>query len=302
MQNILHLAARAGLQTWNSFTSNVVFLMLSIFIATILRFSLDADKVSVWLRRHARWGILGATAVAVATPLCSCGTMAVVLGLLASRVPWAPIVAFMTASPLTSPQELVYSAGLFGWPFALAFFAASIGLGILAGSAAAVLDIRGFLAHQSRWDENQEEKDEASTAPADRRCPCLFKELCRNAARLLSLFFGFAFLGYFLNAMIPPGWISAFFGRKTLHGVFAAASLGLPLYINSESALPLVRTMVEAGMSPGAALAFLIAGAGTSLGAIAGALVVARKRVIGLVILCLWLGAIASGLLFNLMS
>ena len=66
-------------------------------------------------------------------------------------MPWAPIVAFMVASPLTSPQELVYSAGLFGWPFALAFFAASIVLGLAGGWIAAVFERRGWLANQTRF-------------------------------------------------------------------------------------------------------------------------------------------------------
>jgi len=65
--------------------------------------------------------VLASTAVAVATPLCSCGTTAVVLGMMAGSISWAPIVAFMVASPLTSPEGLIYSAGLFGWPFAWAF-------------------------------------------------------------------------------------------------------------------------------------------------------------------------------------
>jgi len=53
-------------------------------------------------------------------------------------------------------------------------------------------------------------------------------------------------------------------------------------------------------MSQGAALAFLISGAGTSIGAIAGALTIARWRVVALVVGILWAGAIACGLAFNL--
>lgn len=68
------------------------------------------------------------------TPFCSCGTTAIVLGMLATRTPWAPIVAFMVASTLTSPEELLLSAGLFGWPFALIFFAGTIALGSGAGA------------------------------------------------------------------------------------------------------------------------------------------------------------------------
>jgi len=61
-----------------------------------------------------------------------------------------------------------------------------------------------------------------------------------------------------------------------------------------------VSTMLEAGMSQGAALAFLITGAGTSFGAIAGALTIARWRVITLVVGTLWAGAILIGFAYNL--
>ena len=64
------------------------------------------------------------------TPFCSCGTTAVVLGAMASSVPWAPVVAFMVSSPLTSPQEYVWSVGLFGPAFATTFFVAAIAAGL----------------------------------------------------------------------------------------------------------------------------------------------------------------------------
>jgi len=71
-------------------------------------------------------------------------------------------------------------------------------------------------------------------------------------------------------------------------------------FINSKASLPLIRALLEAGMSPGAALAFLISGAGTSIGAITGALTIARWRVVGLVVGVLWIGAILSGFAYNL--
>jgi hypothetical protein len=58
--------------------------------------------------------------------------------------------------------------------------------------------------------------------------------------------------------------------------------------------------MLDSGMSQGAALAFLIAGSGTSVGAIAGALSIARWRVIAVVVGTLWVGAMVVGMLFNL--
>jgi uncharacterized membrane protein YraQ (UPF0718 family) len=135
---------------------------------------------------------------------------------------------------------------------------------------------------------------------ATRVTPVVFlKELLSAGKTLLVMFLGFAFVGYFLNGLIPASWMLALFGSGNIYNVPLAATLGLPFYINSEASLPLVRAMIDNGMSQGAALAFMISGAGTSIGAITGALTIARWRVVALVVGVLWIGAILSGLAFN---
>jgi uncharacterized membrane protein YraQ (UPF0718 family) len=52
-------------------------------------------------------------------------------------------------------------------------------------------------------------------------------------------------------------------------------------------------------MSQGAALAFLITGSGTSIGAVSGLLTIARWRVIALVVAVLWIGAVVAGSAYN---
>jgi hypothetical protein len=143
MSFILNLLTSTMYQVWRTLLSNWPYLLVSALIAALLNLYLDADRASAFLRRYRRAGVVAATGAAVATPLCSCGTTAVILGMMAGSMPWAPIVAFMVASPLTSPQELIYSAGLFGWPFALAFFIASILLGLVGGLLASLLEGRG---------------------------------------------------------------------------------------------------------------------------------------------------------------
>jgi uncharacterized membrane protein YraQ (UPF0718 family) len=128
------------------------------------------------------------------------------------------------------------------------------------------------------------------------------QELFIDGKRLLVMFGGFAFVGYFLNGLIPTSWVISLFGSGNIYNVPLAATLGLPFYINSEASLPLIRAMLDNGMSQGAALAFLISGSGTSIGAITGALTIARWRVVGLVVGMLWIGAIISGMLFNLFA
>ncbi len=297
----LGLLFRALGQVGHSLLDNWPFLVVSAVTAAALELYVGRDSVGRFLRRHRQGSVLAATGAAVATPLCSCGTTAVILGMMAGSLPWAPIVAFMVASPLTSPGELLYSAGLFGWPFAGAFFASSILLGLLGGVAAHVMDGRGWLAGQARFRAGPAGEPaplrvlSPAAAAARPGARALADRTWRTGRRLLAFFLAFAFVGYLLNGLIPAGWVTALFGRGSAHGVPLAATLGLPLYVNTEASLPLVKGLLDGGMSPGAALAFLITGAGTSVGAVAGTLTIARWRVVALVVAVLWVGAMACG-------
>ncbi len=285
-------------QVVTTFAHTWPFLVVGAVAAAALRLYADKRAVARALNRHRGASVLVATGVAVATPLCSCGTIAVVLGMMASSMPWAPVVAFMAASPLTSPEELVLSAGIFGWPFALAFFASSVAVGLAAGSAAHVLDRRGWLGGQTRFAANPPSLPVAARGrrPGLRE---LVRETVRGGRKLLLLFAAFAFLGTLLNNLIPASWVSRLFGPGSRLGVPLAALLGLPLYVNTEASLPMVRAFVDHGATPGAALAFLITGAGTSVGAVTGALTIARWRVVAVVVVSLLLAALTAGLLYD---
>jgi len=301
-----------------TFSHNWFLLLISIVTSVALKLYVDQDTISRFLRRNTKNSVLMSTGVAVATPFCSCGTTAVILGMMASTIPWAPIVAFLVASPLTSPQELFYSAGLFGWDFAIAFFVASILLGLAGGAIASFAEARGWLANQARMAPPPQAPSLSlgiMGGPAPLELPVIarpievvkpsvtismfMQEMWTTSKRLLPLFLGFTFFGYLLNGLIPAAWITSLFGTGHAYGIPLAATLGLPFYINTEASLPLVRAMLDSGMSQGAALAFLITGAGTSLGAIGGALTIARWRIIAIVIGTLWIDSILIGFAYN---
>jgi len=301
-----------------TFSHNWFLLLISIVTSVALKLYIDQDAISRFLRRNTKNSVLMSTGVAVATPFCSCGTTAVILGMMASTIPWAPIVAFLVASPLTSPQELFYSAGLFGWDFAIAFFVASILLGLAGGAIASFAEARGWLANQARMAPPPQAPSLSlgiMGGPAPLELPVIarpievvkpsvtiamfMQEMWTTSKRLLPLFLGFTFFGYLLNGLIPAAWITSLFGTGHAYGIPLAATLGLPFYINTEASLPLVRAMLDSGMSQGAALAFLITGAGTSLGAIGGALTIARWRIIAIVIGTLWIDSILIGFAYN---
>jgi uncharacterized protein len=308
--NIVELFQFALGKTAETFLELWPLLLLSILVSVALKLYVDEDRIANFLKRNKSNSVAISTALAVGTPFCSCGTTAVVLGMMASTIPWAPIVAFLVASPLTSPQELFYSAGLFGWPFAIAFMLSSILLGIAGGAIAGYAENRGWLKNQARIQSKPETAlslPVINMAPAPavkpRVTPKQFgSEFLNLTWKLALMFFGFSFIGYFLNGIIPQNWIESVFGSGKFFSVPIAAILGLPFYLNTEASLPLVSTFLDAGMSPGSALAFLITGAGTSIGAFAGMLTIARWRVVGIVLGTLVLGAIFLGSVYDLLT
>jgi hypothetical protein len=134
--------------------------------------------------------------------------------MLAAEAPWAPIVAFMVASPLTSPSELLLSAGLFGWGFAPFYFAGATGLGFAAGESRAPSRTAGG------WQGRR---------GCDRR-PQLVRPPARPR-RIAAYFLAYSALGYLVIELMPTGGLVQMLGDYPLWGVPLAALLGVPLYL-----------------------------------------------------------------------
>ncbi len=98
---------------------------------------------------------------------------------------------------------------------------------------------------------------------------------------------------------MPTAWRTDYLEGDSPLAVPLAALIGIPAYINTEASLPLVASLMDGGMGPGPALAFLVtgagAGAGASIGSITGLFVIARLRVVGLVVVLLFAGALGMG-------
>jgi uncharacterized membrane protein YraQ (UPF0718 family) len=311
------LLSRVAADVLTTFEIVWPFLTIAVLVAAAVPVYVGLDRVSRLLRRKWWAATLGAVALATLTPFCSCGTTAVLLGMFAASTPWAPLVAFMVSSPLTSPSELVFSAGLFGWSFALLFFGGTIVLGLAAGLIANMVDKAGWLAGQARVRPSESERTcEAAeinplvgslgaavstitpTRPPIRsrlKLDAYGREVWMVGRRLLVFFLAYTAIGYLVIEAIPTSWLTDYLGGDSLLAVPLAALLGIPAYINTEGSLPLVATMVEGGMGPGPAMAFIVTGAGTSIGAISGLFIIARARVVALVVAMLFFGALVLG-------
>lgn len=314
------LAADTATAVWDTFAGVWVYLLISIVAAAVLTTYAGIDRLQGWLRRRMWLGVAGAVALAVFTPFCACGTHAVLLAGLATSVPWAPLVAFIVSSPLTSPAELFLSAGLFGWRFAMVFFTGAVLIGLGAGWATMRVEALGWLRNQARaaapatgrraavCPPSATRRRRAGTGPGAAsvtevragwrgrlRLDDFVRELRSLGWRILWYFTLFTVVGYLVIQAVPTGWLTGLLGGDRWFSVPLAAGLGFPAYVNTEASLPVVAALMAGGMGAGPALAFLVTGAGTSFGATAGLLVIARRRVVALVVALLAVSALAMG-------
>lgn len=369
MDSILALLKDTGLYLLQTLRHNAVVLILGILIAGALRVYIDTERMKHWLIKRSSLSIPATVAFGAFTPFCACGTMAVVLGMLASSLPWGAIMAFLTSSPLMSPDEFVMISGILGVRFAVALTAASVLIGLGAGYLANALKKRtAFFADQLRFAEKPKKAPErratvkredlraaayvtssgccapapaascctptpaascCSSAPVASCCAaapaagcCAAAQPARTASfsgflkklkldelaetvfdlgikKILPLFVLFAAVGYLINRFIPAAWISAVFGAQNAFAVPIAAVVGLPLYVSGSAAIPLMDSLLQAGVSPGAMLAFMITGPGTSAGVIAGIASILKRRAIAFYVACLMAGAIVLGYLYD---
>ncbi|MFC2134220.1 permease [Bacteroidota bacterium] len=116
----------------------------------------------------------------------------------------------------------------------------------------------------------------------------------------------FMVLAFFLEALIlfyvPSEFIIGLLGKDNPFAIFTAAFVGIPVYTSSIPALAMMGGLLEQGMAPAAALAFLIAGPTTTIPAMAAVWKLASRKVFLIYVLFTLASAILMGYLFQFIS
>ena len=107
--------------------------------------------------------------------------------------------------------------------------------------------------------------------------------LLRESIRVTLWIGQFLVLAFVLEALIlvfvPQETIVGWIGTANPIAPLLAALIGIPLYTGNMTAVPLIGGLLQQGMAPGAALAFLIAGPITTIPAMAAVWGVVKRRV-----------------------
>jgi uncharacterized membrane protein YraQ (UPF0718 family) len=103
-----------------------------------------------------------------------------------------------------------------------------------------------------------------------------------------------------VQTVVPAAWISALLGAGRWHGVLLAGVLGVPFYACGGGAVPVIAGLSAQGMSPGAALAFFLAGPATRLTSLAALGTLLNRRALAAYVAYVVAAAALAGTVLNL--
>ena len=129
----------------------------------------------------------------------------------------------------------------------------------------------------------------------------LTRELLRSVV-FVARFMAIAFvLEAIISFYIPEVWIRSALGEQNVFSVPLAVLVGVPFYTTNAQALGLIGGMLGKGLGEGAALAFLIGGATTTLPAMSAVFGIAKPRVFALYLGTTVATALAVGFAWSLL-
>jgi len=239
-----------------------------------------------------------AALVGAISPFCSCGVIPLIAALLGAGVPLAPVMAFWIASPIMDPEMFVLTAAGIGFDFAVAKTIAAIAMGLFAGFGVLAIQRYGGLVSPLRYagagacasscDTEKPQVDWKFWQRSER--VAVFRAEAAGIGQFLGKWLALAFfLESLMLAYVSSDWIAAYVGAENRFAIPLAALVGMPSYLNGYAAIPLVSGLIEIGMTPGAAMAFVTAGAVSSLPAAIAVWALVKKPVF-LLYLALGLG------------
>lgn len=325
------------LSIWYYLRADWLILLIGITLAVAMSVYIDSNKLKDMLMKRTGVSIPGAVLFGSLTPLCACGTMAVLLSMFVSAMPWGPVMAFLISSPLTSPSEYMFETAFFGSKFATAVLISSIILGLAAGFLANLLEKKtNFFKDQFRLTSGKSESCCSSNKKvvikksdslkikravvgkesccaiqaennADKGLVKKYKldKLAREfinvgIKKILFYFIIFIAIGRIVEMIIPQSLIMTLFSADKTYSISLAATIGLPLYLNDSSALPLLKSLINSGAGQGVVIAFIITGKATGVPVIAGMSTFLKKRAMLFYIGSVYIGGILAGYIFQM--
>lgn len=261
--------------SWDLLLDSAVYVLFGMLVAGLLKAFLSPQAVARHLGSGRFWPVVKAALLGVPIPLCSCGVLPAAASLRSQGANRGAVTSFLISTPESGVDSIAITYALMDPVMTVARPVAAMATGVVAG----VLENLG-----GRRGQVEDLKPDLS-CPLDGCCdgvdcdPAVHAHHHRPSEKLgFGLRYAFGELwadlaGWFLLGILLAGAITAlvpesFFSRYLGGGItsmLAMLAVGIPLYMCATSSTPIAAALVLKGLSPGAALVFLLAGPATNV-------------------------------------
>lgn len=280
-----------------------LFLLISALVEIILMY-VPEEKLRKKLSGAGIFGNIIAAGFGALTPFCACTTIPMTVGFLNAGVPFGSAISFLIASPLLNPIILGMLGAMVGIKAMAAYFVIAFSCSVLFGL---LLERIGA----QRYVKNVRLKPASCCAGGEvvdkRSLPFRGKVKAAFAGAWGSLrpIMGYLLIGVALGAGIygymPQDFVMKIAGPDNPFAIPVAAVLGIPLYIRAETAIPIGLALMGKGMSIRAVIALIIGGAGMAIPEMTMLASIFKNRLVAMIVLVIFLTAVVSGYLFNIL-
>ena len=240
-------------------SSFLPYFLAGIFLGELIKFASWTKIIYKWVSRSPVKAVISASIIGILSPLCTYGTIPIVIELYKSKVRVAPLIAFCAASSLMNPQLFVMTAGGVGMEIAIvrtfAVFLFSFAVGMLTLIIPDKFMIRKNIKVYEDGGAQIENRGKKFF---------VFKQYFINCWKSFIYVIPFLLIGVFLGTAVTVFVPQQFFYEALYMGrvqsILAGAIIGIPMNACGGGAIPFVKTLLGFGLAKGTALAFFLVG------------------------------------------
>lgn len=281
------------------FTESAPFLLAGMLIAGVIHQLVPKKWIESTLGK--RNSVVTAAFIGAPLPLCSCSVIPVAMGIRRSGASKASTASFLVSTPETGVDSIGVTYALMGPVMTIARPIAAIVSAIVAGSLIAV------------FGSEDRPVDEVAAEPIKKSC--CHKSAAQPVSTLAKLkaafVFGYGkllrdFMVWFLVGIFFAALVTTFVPEDFLtqygQGVFAMlviVLISVPMYICATASTPLAVGLLLSGITPGAALVFMLTGPATNIATLMVIKNELGKRELMIYLIAIVVSAVSSGLLLD---
>ncbi len=270
------------------------WLLLGFLIAGMLHVFFPQGKINRLLGSSTIKSVFRAALIGIPLPLCSCGVIPTGVSIHKNGASKGAAISFLISTPQTGVDSIMVTYSLLGLPFAIIRPIIALITGVIGGAVInkmePSLEIKPFSETSVIPDNGQKRKN-----PIIEVFRYAFVEFLEDIAKWLVI----GLLIAALIAVFIPNDFFATYIHNDFIGMLIILAASIPVYVCATSSVPIAAVLLMKGVSPGAALVFLMAGPATNAATISVIGNSMGKKTLFIYLITLIGGALFSGIFID---